>query len=482
MSEQRITSGIAGMDVILQGGLIPGRSYLLAGATGTGKTILSLQWLLEGINKGESCQYITLAEPGGEIERNISSFGWSLEKIDLVDLTSRGGRSQTEEYHVFSPSEVELSQKWEAIYAAIESKKPDRLVIDSITFLRYLSTDEYQFRKHLLEFVNYLDASGCTTFLLYEPEEMKNDVSLALAVDGIFRLRRELSSARVIEMRSFEIVKLRGSNYNSGLHQMRITSGGIVIFPHLIEKITPIKTSGEKDSSGIAELNELLKGGLESGTATIITGPSGVGKSTLGLNFLSHAAISGKTSVLYSFEESKEFIVHRAVNTGLDVQPALDKGVIKIVHVNPMELYPDEFFHLLRNDVNDGAKIVMVDSLRGYNLAMEQFGTIIANTQNMVNFFKSRGVSVLFINEIEHITGDLMLTELGISYIADNAILLRFAEIDGKIIRVISCMKKRLGEFEPELREFQISSRGITVGTQLEGFIGTLTGVPERIK
>lgn len=187
MNNNKLSGGIPGFDTIMTGGFVPGYSYLLAGSTGTGKTIFSIQWLLSDeklLNEGK-CQFITLAERAGELHTNVDSFGWSLDKIDIVDLSPPGTPGEMDEYQVFSPSEVELSTTWKAIYNAIETKKPQKLVIDSVTLLSYLSTDAYQFRKHLLVFINYLKSMKCTALLLYDPTEMEKDASLALTVDGI---------------------------------------------------------------------------------------------------------------------------------------------------------------------------------------------------------------------------------------------------------------------------------------------------------
>ena len=231
--------------------------------------------------------------------------------------------------------------------------------------------------------------------------------------------------------------------------------------------------------TGIPGLDELLKDGLEGGTTTLITGPVGVGKSTLCMQFLLSEARKGNSSVLYAFEEHEPFIVKRAENLGMDIRPYIDNGTIRIVFVNPLELYPDELLHLIRGKVKKGVKVVALDSMRGYNLSIEQFGNAQTRTQDLINFLKSEQVTTFIVNEVELITGDLRLTDYGISYIADNALLLRFAEMNGKIIRLISCMKKRLGEYEPELRELIISNKkGIQVGEKLEGFSDLLTGSP----
>jgi circadian clock protein KaiC len=479
--DERMPTGIPGLDEAVHGGLITQNSYLIVGGPGTGKTILSFQWLLEGVRRGESALYITLAEPGGKIERNVRSFGWGLEGIEMVDLTPGVATSGSPEaeYQVFHPSEVERTPVWQGIYDAVEKHRPTRLVIDSITQLRYLSTDEYQFRKQMLALVAFLDACGCTSFLVFEPTEMERETSVALAVDGIIRLHRDVSPNRVIGLRSIEVQKLRGSDFMSGLHQMRIGAGGVSIFPHRIEKPGEARPGERRLATGITPLDDLLGGGLESGTTTIVTGPAGAGKSTLGMKFLTRSVAAGDPAVMYAFEESVPSIVKRCEGVGMPVREMLEAGTLSIVRVNPMELYPDEFLGMVRGAVErEGRRVVMVDSLRGYELAMEEFGTMVANISNLVTYLNGRGATTFLINEVENITGDLKATEFAVSYVADNIILMRYAEYNSRVIKIIACLKKRLGSFQPELRELHITSEGIGVSEKLENLRGILTGVP----
>jgi len=481
VNEQRISTGVAGLDEILNGGFVPSRTYLIVGATGTGKTIFSLQWLLDGLQQGERGLYITLAESASDIRQNARSLGWTLDDIEIIDLAP--GREMKDaiasEYSVFPPSEVERIPIWRAIYSAVEEKRPQRLVIDSATQLRHLSSDEYQFRKHMLGMVRFLNESQCTSLLTFEPTELERETSVALAVDGIIRLRRDISRGRVIGLRSVQVEKFRGSDFVSGLHPLRITSRGIVIFPHRVEVPGGTWPGTEKIPSGIQELDDLLAGGLESATTTIITGPTGIGKSTLGMQFLAQAAASGQRVALYTFEESVPSILTRSQGLGMPVEGMHQAGTLRIIKINPMQLYPDEFLAVVRTGVEQqNHRVIMLDSLRGYQLAMEEFGTLVAHIQNLTHYCAQHNVTALLINEVEHVTGDLIPTELGVSYLADNIILLRYAEFFGRIIRVIGCLKKRLSGYQPELREFRITDAGIWVGGKLANLQGLLTGIP----
>lgn len=479
-SDRRTPTGLPGLDEIALGGLLRNSSYLVVGGAGTGKTILSFQWLREGVKQGDRCLYITLAEPGGKIELNVQSFGWTLEGIELIDMTPTLARSGPQsEYRVFPPSDVERMPIWQAIYDAVARACPSRLVIDSVTQLRYLSTDDYQFRKQVLALVTQLNQAGCTSFLVFEPTELERETSVALAVDGIISLRREVSPGRVIGIRSIEIEKLRGSDFMSGRHPMRITERGIEVYPHRIERPTDVKPGATQLITGVPELDALFGGGLESGTSTIITGPAGVGKSTLGMQIVTQAVERGSKATVYTFEESPRAVLTRCEGLRIPAEGHVATGRIAIERVNPMELYPDEFLFMVRRAVEEhGCDVVMIDSLRGYELAMEEFGTMVAHVCNMVTYLKSHSVTTLLVNEAENITGDLKATEFAVSYVADNIVLMRYAEYSGQVIRVIGCLKKRFGRFESELRQLHITEEGLRVSEKLEHLRGILTGTP----
>ncbi len=480
MAGERISTGVAGLDEIMLGGFLPSSSYLIVGAPGTGKTILAIQWLRECARHQAKCLFVSFSEPIESVQRNIRAFGWDLGCITFADFTKQTpGSGEDEEYAVFPPSEVEQEPVWQQLRQVIDQHDPDRVVIDSATYLRYLSIDEYQYRKRMQRLVNQLSERGCVSLLLYEPMELARETSVALAVDGVICLKKEISPNRVIEVRTVEISKLRASSFLSGRHAMRITAEGVVVYPHRIER--PPEHACEKEilPSGIASLDHLLKGGLPGGSCTLISGPSGAGKSTLAAQYLVTAAANGMRSAIYTFEESIHSILERNSDIGIPLQAWLESGTISIHEINPLEMYPDEFLGIIRHDIEkENRRLILLDSLRGYALAMEEFGKLVANIQNLVHYACPRGASLLLINELEQLTGDLRISEVGVSYLADNVILLRYAEYNGEVIKVINCLKKRHGDFLPELREFRITPRGIVVGEKLQHLRGILTGIP----
>ncbi|WP_457574433.1 ATPase domain-containing protein [Desulfolithobacter sp.] len=481
MTVRRIPTGVTGLDKILHGGFIPASSYLLVGGPGAGKTILSLQFLRQCQQGKNRCLFLSLTESVATIRRDAASFGWQLRGINLVDMTLSDGEPKTNgEYSVFSPGEVEEESIWKKIHAAIEEYEPDRLVIDSVTNLRYLSTDEYQYRKHIQQLINHLSRRQCLSLLLFEPGELEREQSIAMAVDGIMWLHSDISKEKVVEIRTLEVSKFRGSSYLSGRHPMRITDHGIVIFPHCVEILHRPACPREYLSTGIQTLDELLSGGFHMGTCTLLTGPSGTGKSSLATHFLVQAALNGIKGSMYCFEEGRESILDRCQGIGIDLGSCLKAGKVSLVEVNPLELYPDEFLEIIRGDVEEkGCQIIVIDSLRGYQLAMDEYGNVAANIQNILNYLRRQQASLFLLNEMQYIMGDLRVSEDGVSYLADNVLMLRYAEYSGEIIKVIACLKKRHGNFQSDLREFKITERGILVGEKLTRLRGLLTGVPQ---
>ena len=478
---QRCATGIPGLDEILCGGMPAGRSHLLVGSAGTGKTLFSLQWLKEGQRAGERALYLTLMEPERQIKRNANSMGWSLEGIGIVDLTPPAtvDAQAGEEYRMFTPGDVERVNVWQGIYDAIERERPERLVIDSVTQLRYLSTDEYQFRKHILRLLAYLDERGCSTLLPFEPHLAQDERSVELAVDGVLHLKFQISAGLSVGLRTLEVTKLRGSDFVSGRHAFRITPQGLNVFPHRVEHTAEHAVSHEQIRTGIGALDELLGGGVEAGTTTLLSGPTGVGKTTLGVQLLTHLPENARGALL-TFEESRDTVLARCRGIGLPVDRAIAAGTLQIRRVNPLEHYPDELLGMVRDLVeNQGVRHFMLDSLRGYELAMEEFGKPQMHVHNLLAYLSRMGVTTMVVAETDSITGAaLTATEIGVSHLADNIILLRYAEHQARLIKVIGCLKKRLSGFQPELREMSVSGKGIQLSGKLDGLRGILTGTP----
>ncbi|MBD1806268.1 AAA family ATPase [Microcoleus sp. FACHB-SPT15] len=477
MSIDRLSTGISGLNEVLFGGYVPGRAYLVRGGPGTGKTTLGMHFLTSGAANSEPVLFITLAETVAQLQRTAEGLKFDTQGITFLDLSPTSEFfAQVQTYDIFSPAEVEREPTTHRIVEQVETLKPQRIFIDSMTQFRYLATDTFQFRKQVLSFLRFLTEQGTTVLFTSEHSVEAPDDDLQFMSDGVLNLNFSGGD------RTLYVSKFRGSGFRDGYHSIRLTSNGMQLFPKLIPQVFERAITTETISSGIPEIDELLHGGIERSTITIISGPSGVGKSTLGLQFMKEAAGRGERSVIYTFEENKETLLHRAEGVNVPVHAMQERGTLSIVPIEPLHYTPDEFANLVRREVeHQQAQIVMIDSVSGYRLSVRG-EDLTPHLHALCKYLQNMGVAVLLINEVESITGEFRATEIGISYLADTIIFLRYLEIRGELRRVIGVLKKRMSDFEKNLREFQISRYGIKVGSPLKQLRGILTGVPELLE
>lgn len=477
MSENRLSSGISGLNEILYGGYIPGRAYLIRGGAGTGKTTLGMHFLTTGVANGEQVLFITLAETAAQLQKTAEGLGFNLQGINFLDLSPTPEFfAQVQTYDIFSPAEVEREPTTRQIVEQVEALKPQRIFIDSMTQFRYLATDSFQFRKQVLSFLRFLVEKGTTVLFTSESSKEAPDNDLQFMSDGVINLN--FSN----EQRTLWVSKFRGSDFQDSHHAIRLTSKGMQVFPQLMPQVYGQVFTAETISSGIPGIDELLHGGIERGTITIISGPSGVGKSTLGLQFMKEAAGRGERSVVYTFEERKETLLHRAEGINIAVHAMQERGTLSVIQVEPLYYTPDEFANLVRHEVEQKqARIVMIDSVSGYRLSVRG-EDLISHIHSLCKYLQNMGVAVLLINEVETITGEFRVTEVGISYLADTIVFLRYMEMQGELRRAIGVLKKRMSDFEKTLREFEISRYGIKVGKPLTQLRGVLSGLPDFIR
>lgn len=476
MSEKRLSTGISGLDEVLQGGFIPGRAYLARGGPGTGKTTLGLHFLTAGVANGEKALFITLGEPEAMIRQNAERMGFDLTGVAFLDLSPTPEFFvEVETYDLFSPAEVEREPTTRKIVEEVEKLQPSRVFIDAMTQFRYLAADPFQYRKQVLSFLRFLVQQGTTVLFTSEGSAEAPDADLQFLSDGVIHLEY------APECRTLCVSKFRGSAFLSGRHTMQLSSKGMEVFPRLVPEVYRREFVPETISSGVPELDELLHGGLERGTITIITGPSGVGKTTLGLVFMKEAAGRGERSVVYTFEEGVETLLARCEAINIPIHAMMERGTLDVVKIEPLRYTPDEFARQVRREVEEeGSRIVMIDSISGYRLSLRG-EDLVAHLHALCKYLANMGVTVLLINEVEHITGQFRATEVGISYLTDNIVFLRFLEMRGELHKAIGVLKKRVSDFEKTLREFQITRYGVKVGAPLTGLRGILSGAPELI-
>ena len=476
----RCPTGIAGLDEVLHGGLVPQRAYLARGGPGTGKTTLGLHFLTVGVALGERTLLITLESNEGQLRADAARQGLGLDGVRVLDLSpTREFFAENQSYDIFSPADVERDPTTRQIIEAVQEHRPARVFVDAITTLRYLAPDAFQFRKQARSFLRFLVESGATVVMSSEPTATVPDDDLRFMSDGILDL--EVSGAHGTMRRTLSIAKLRGSDFEGGRHDLRLTSSGMKVYPRLVPSSHERAFVPEIIPSGLAGLDAMLGGGIERGTITMLSGPSGVGKTTLGMQFMKEAATRGERSVVYAFEEQNDTLFHRCESLGIPLREMVEAGSLGVVQVEPLRFSPAEFALLVRQEVEaSGARIIMIDGISGYRLTLAG-DDLVAHLHALGRYLKNMGVTILFTNELEHITGEFSATEVGVSYLCDNLIFLRYVDFDGQLSKVVGVLKKRVGDFEKSLRELEITSAGLRVGKPLAGLRGILSGMPELI-
>ena len=471
-------TGISGLDDILCGGLTPYRLYLVEGVPGSGKTTLAMQYLMEGVRNGEPVLYVTLSETEEELRAMARSHDWPLDGITIRELVPPEESLQpAEQYTMFHPAEVELSETTRTILTDVERLKPTRLVFDSLSELRLLAGDPLRYRRQLLALKQFFRGRRCTVLLLDDLTSSGRDLQVQSIAHGVLVLEQLLPEYGA-DRRRVRVLKHRGRRFRGGYHDYLIGTGGLQVFPRLVAAEHRTDLDEHKFSSGIGSLDDLLGGGLERGTSTLIVGAAGTGKSSLAAQFVTAGAERGQRSAMFIFDESKNTLLSRMAGLGVNLRQHVDNGAVSIRQVDPAELTPGEFAWTIRREVEESqAKIVVIDSLNGYLNAMpgERFLTI--HLHELLMFLGEKGVATILIGAHQGMMGP-MITPVDASYLADAVLLLRYFEARGEIRQAISVMKKRGGRHERTIRDFALESDGIQVGAPLRGFRGVLTGVP----
>jgi circadian clock protein KaiC len=475
----RVATGVEGLDDILAGGFTPHRLYLLEGVPGSGKTTLALQFLLEGIRNRESVLYVTLSETEEELRGVAASHGWSLDGINVRELVpSESSLLPDDQYTMFHPSEVELSETTKTILADVERIKPARVVFDSLSELRLLAGNPLRYRRQILALKQFFNGRSCTVLLLDDMTSVNHDLQVQSIAHGAVRLE-QLYPEYGAERRRLIVLKYRGVRFRGGFHDYIIRRGGLEVYPRLVASEHRTPPPAEKLASGIAELDTLLGGGIERGTSTLIVGAAGAGKSSLAAQFVSAAAARGQSAAMYIFDESLGTLTTRAAGLGIDLQRHLDSGRVSVQQVDPAELSPGEFAHSIRRAVERrGVSVIVIDSLNGYLNAMPGERFLNIQLHELLMFLGQAGVATILVGAHQGLIGSQMVTPVDASYLADAVILLRYFEARGQVHQAISVVKKRGGAHERTIRELRMANGRITVGSPLKDFRGVLTGVP----
>ena len=476
-----VRTGIEGLDAVLGGGLIPNRVYLVEGDPGAGKTTLALQFLIAAARQGEKCLFVTLSESEDELRAVAESHGWSLDGVHILEvIASEESLTPDSRYTMYHPSEVELSATTKKVLDQARQIRPTRVVFDSLSELRLLAESPLRYRRQILALKQHFSRQACTVLMVDDRTSEQSDMQLHSVVHGVIRLDSTAAEYGTLRRR-LSVRKLRGRAFREGYHDCVIRRGGLTIFPRLIAAEHQVTYEREPVPSGLDRLDSLLGGGLTRGTSSLITGPAGSGKSSLATLYAHTAASQGKHVAMFLFDEALLTLKQRAEGLGLDLRPLIDNGTVSVRQIDPAELSPGEFSHLVRTavEVND-ASIVVIDSLTGYMNAMPSERFLSLHLHELLSYLGQRGVTTILLLTQHGMTDGSPTSTIDTSYLADTVLLLRYFEHFGEVRQALSVIKKRTGKHERTIRELSMNGE-IAIGEPLRDFHGVFSGAPEYV-
>ncbi|HVU05404.1 MAG TPA: ATPase domain-containing protein [Polyangiaceae bacterium] len=478
---QRQATGISGLDDILGGGLPRNRLYLVKGTPGVGKTTLAIQFLMEGARRGERALYITLSETEEEIRQVGESHGWSFEGIDLFELSNAEKALQLDDENtLYASADVDLKETVRVLLDEVERLRPARVVFDSMSELRLLSQTAIRYRRQLLALKQYFAGRDCTVLLLDDQSAESGDLQIESLAHGVIVLEQEAVGYGA-DRRRLRVAKLRGSQFRSGYHDFILRRGGLVVFPRLIALEHRTELLAEHVPSGVPDLDQVLGGGVDRATATLLIGPAGTGKSAVATQFARNAALRGENAALFLFEERIGTLRRRAQLLGTDIDPLIESKRIVIHQIDPAELAPDEFTHLVRGAVEQGgARLIVIDSINGYYTAMPEGRFLTLQIHELLSYLAEQGVATILTMAQAGIFGS-MSAPVDVSYLADTIVLFRYFEDRGRMRKALSVVKKRSGAHEDTIREVTFGKGGVGLGRPLSDRHGVLSGTPSFV-
>ncbi len=474
-----IASGIPTLDKILGGGFAEYSCNLIAGDPGSGKTTLCHQIIFANASPDRPALYFTIV---GESPLKMLRYQQQFSFFDPAKV------DQSIHFVNLSHEVVDsLDKALDTIVAEVERRNPAFVVVDSF---RSLSQEtrrpdgQMDLQTFLQRLALDLTSRQATTFLVGEyASNEPRDYTLFTMADGILWLSQNVNRNSMV--RKIQAVKMRGLDTQPGLHTFRISRDGVSVFPRLIKPIeTDLKVQPQRFlSTGIVGLDEMLGGGFLPGSAMLVAGPAGSGKSSLAIQFLAEGVQKGEPGVLAMFEETPVKYMEQATGFGLDLQQMADQKKLNPIYLRPLDLSVDETLHEIQKGVDDvGAKRVVIDSLTGLEIALapsfeEDFRE---SLYRLIGALTGAGVSIMMTVENNDNYTELRFSPHAVSFMTNDIILQRYVEIDSQLRRVMTVIKARSRKHLSDLRTYEITERGIVVGGPLADYQGIISGVPRR--
>jgi circadian clock protein KaiC len=464
---ERLQTGIPGLDAVAEGGLPLGRSTLVVGTSGAGKTVLASQLLAAGIEGfDEAGVLVTFDETPGSVMRNAQSFGWDFDgyvadgRLAVIDC------SPSPESSILEVGEFDLQGLVAQIGSAIADIGARRVVLDSVTALLPQFEDERRVRRELTRVVHALNQLGVTSLLTAERTDEFGSVARfgveEFVADAVIVLRNVLADQR--RRRTLEILKLRGGAHRSGEFPFTISAGmGVSVIPlSAIELERP--ASKARISVGNPHVDELFGGGIYRDSLVLVSGPTGTGKTLTALGFLQAAIDADERALLMSFEESHNQLLRNASSWLQGIEQAEQEGKVRLLSIYPERMGLEDLLHQIGREIEtyDPRRIV-IDSLT----ALERVSSNRAFREFVVRvcaLLKQHEIAALFTNTSSMISGGETITDAYVSTITDGIILLRYAEVGGHVRRAITVLKMRGSDHDRRIREFNITDQGMAVG------------------
>ncbi len=469
-------TGVEEFDELLKGGFPKGAAVLLAGSSGSGKTIFSFQWLFNGIKNQENGIYITLTEPFFKIVENLEKLNFydreaiEEQKIKIVDLRESFPNSQFDAENILRFIEEQVKQTG-----------AKRLCIDSITAIAYNLDDKSKIRSFIFELGTTLATLGCTSILISEVAE-PNKYSIynveEFISDAILRFDQVKKGDQAT--RVMRIVKVRGKSFSSEDLEMRITKDGINLFP----KVKPHLKYGScegRESSGNEILDEMFQGGILCGSTTLLAGATGTGKTLLSMQFLFDGLQKGQKCLYLGFEESKDQLFRNAAGFGYDLNQYEKNGLLTVECCYPSSKLLEEHFNFIENKFKkEQFTRCVFDSLSSFGKAFEK-EKFESFAIRLNGFLKENKATTFFTVATKSMLGSDVLTGADVSTLTDNIVMLRYVEMQGSLESVINILKIRGSSHQKQLRGYKITNKGIEIGEALSNYEGIMTGVSKKI-